>query len=93
MGFSSAHGVFLELTFDPFYVNMIIPTTENQMSDLVIRLRHKAELGIPDFSNSKILDEAADRIEALEAALRKTITECEFVISDAHYALAPEQDK
>ena len=65
------------------------------MSELVIRLRHKAELGIPDFSNSKILDEAADRIEALEAALRQIIEAGDFWEMDsiARAALAPEQDK
>ncbi len=65
------------------------------MSELVIRLRHKAELGIPDFSNSKIMDEAADRIEAREAALRQIIEAGDFWEMDdiARKALAPEQDK
>jgi hypothetical protein len=65
------------------------------MSELVIRLRHKAELGIPDFSNSKIMDEAADRIEALETALRQIIEAGDFWEMDdiARKALAPEQDK
>jgi hypothetical protein len=39
------------------------------MSDLVTRLRHNANFGIPDFTNSKLLDEAADRIAHLEMAL------------------------
>ena len=71
------------------------------MSELVIRLRHKAELGIPDFSNSKIMDEAADRIEALEAALHKIddITIDHTAMGIARKALAsaalapPEPDK
>jgi len=35
------------------------------MSDIVERLRFNASAGVPDFTNSKLLDEAADRIETL----------------------------
>ena len=71
------------------------------MSDLVERLRFKADCGVPDFTNSRILDEAADRIEALEAALREIITLREILTDTpllqalriARTALAPEQDR
>ena len=36
------------------------------MSDLVERLRTTANLGAPDFTNSKLLDEAADAISTLQ---------------------------
>jgi hypothetical protein len=35
------------------------------MTDIVARLRMTANCGIPDFTNSKLLDEAADEIERL----------------------------
>ena len=65
------------------------------MRDLVERLRIRQPL------LGKLCDEAADRIEALEAALRDVIilTESEEVgsardvIEVARAALAPEQDK
>jgi hypothetical protein len=41
------------------------------MNAIVERLRHVADCGIPDFTNSKLLDEAADHIEALERGVRK----------------------
>ena len=76
------------------------------MSDLVERLRFNATAGIPDFTNSRLLDEAADRIEALEAALKPfamnadapSISKALGHISREHLwaaeaALAPEQDK
>ena len=39
------------------------------MSDLDKRLRTVSKGGIPDFTNSDLIDEAADRIESLESAL------------------------
>jgi hypothetical protein len=35
------------------------------MNDIVERLRNTAEIGVPDYTNSKILQEAADKIERL----------------------------
>lgn len=43
------------------------------MSDIVERLRFTAEAGVPDFTNSKLLDEAADEIERLRASLKETL--------------------
>jgi hypothetical protein len=40
------------------------------VTDIVERLRYTATCGVPDFTNSKLLDEAADEIERLEALLR-----------------------
>jgi hypothetical protein len=37
------------------------------MTDIVERLRMTANCGIPDFTNSKLLDEAADEIERLRS--------------------------
>ena len=55
------------------------------MSDLIERLRFNANAGVPDFTNSKLLDEAADRIEALEAleaALRNLLREPPSILDD-----------
>jgi len=35
------------------------------MTDIVERLRFTASCGVPDFTNSKLLEEAADEIERL----------------------------
>lgn len=37
------------------------------MTDIVERARMTANCGIPDFTNSKLLDELADKIERLRA--------------------------
>jgi hypothetical protein len=47
------------------------------MTNLTDRMRFNASTGIPDFTNSKLLNKAADRIEQLEAALRAVIVRCE----------------
>jgi len=41
------------------------------MTDIVERARYAASVGIPDFTNSKLLDELANEIEAL----RKSVTQ------------------
>ena len=41
------------------------------MSDLVKRLRFNSTAGVPDFTNSKLLEEAADRIEELEDVCKR----------------------
>lgn len=56
------------------------------MNDIVQRLRDGSMEG-------SLMHEAADRIELLELALRKTIAESEFIIADVRAALAEGQDK
>ena len=71
-------------------------TGAGEMSELAERLRFNAYWGIPDFTNKQLLNEAAARIEALEAALREI--KDQYLTPDqssviARAALAPEQDK
>ena len=40
------------------------------MSDLVKRLRFNSTAGVPDFTNSKLLEEAADRVDTMETMLQ-----------------------
>ena len=41
------------------------------MTDIVERLRHTANAGVPDFTNAKLLDEAANEIERLRKLVQE----------------------
>ena len=69
------------------------------MSDLVQRLRKTAKMVMPHYPMD-ICTQAADRIEALEAALREIASDPDYgghraqvYKLIAQHALAPEQDK
>jgi hypothetical protein len=53
---------------------------KDDMTDIVERARITANCGIPDFTNSKLLDALADEIERLRAALERI---AEFCSGDA----------
>ena len=69
------------------------------MNDLVKRLRFNSTAGVPDFTNSKLLEEAADRIEELEAEIERlqAAKRRALALADEHgkelaaLRLAPEQ--